>query len=127
MREIKFRGKRIYPVGWVYGDLIQFFSGRVDISDKSDYVRTWNYTVDPATVGQFTGLHDKAGREIYEKDYAEKNGIIYLVLWDNNKYILKDISSGDIIELDNNIKVRSNYYENTEEFTGKYCCVQENA
>ena len=110
MREIKFRA---------WDDTLQkMFSARTleDIA-KSDFSSCNWYQLHTM---QFTGLRDKDGKEIYELDYAEKDGCIYLVMWYKNKYILKDISNGDIIELDKNINVRSNYYENEEKFTGEY-------
>lgn len=63
MREIKFRGKRLDNGEWVCGDLhlntpyphIHFgFGNRAKIN------------ID--TISQFTGLHDKNGKEIYEGD-----------------------------------------------------------
>lgn len=61
MRDYKFRGKRKDNGEWVYGDLLQHWECRI-----SDYCG--GNPVDPSTVGQFTGLKDKNGKEIYEGD-----------------------------------------------------------
>ena len=66
MREIKFRGKRISNGEWVYGG-ISFQHERAFVhSDDLPFDNA--VEVDPATVGQFTGLRDKKGQEIYEGD-----------------------------------------------------------
>jgi len=62
MREIKFRGKRLDNGEWVYGGYA-FTAGRHIIFAEYEAKE-----VDPATVGQYTGLKDKNGREIYEGD-----------------------------------------------------------
>lgn len=109
MRDIKFRGQRQSDNKWIYGDLLQP-TEICDIYEMSDCesIDGSRYDVVEDTIGQYTGLKDKNGKEIYENMIINKK---YIVVYEFGKFILKDIQNGDITDFE-----RNGVYEITGEY-----------
>ena len=117
MRTIKFRGKSILYDEWLYGDLVHSADNKrfgILINDKDSYDEC---EVAPETVGQFTGLYDCDGKEIYEGDILDFNGLIVEVRFVRGAFAflvngyLDDELYGDC-RTDLFAKVIGNVYEN---------------
>lgn len=130
MREILFRGKSKDNDVWVEG----YYCGKVNktisppaedsaqIVDKDLY---WHEVI-PETVGQYTGLKDRKGTDIFEGDIvniirAEENG---KVEWRENDAAFEVV--GDCLEasfLENlygrDVEVIGNIYDNPELLKGE--------
>jgi hypothetical protein len=74
MSEIKFRGKRLKDGTWVYGLPTQDVNEHYRIQYDP---RRFSVVIDPDTGGQYTGVRDKNGKEIWEGDiFKDDRGVV---------------------------------------------------
>ena len=88
MREILFRGKSKAYNEWLISECIGSYVSNDGIKHIDLWVNNsgW-FEVIPETVSQFTGLLDRHGKRLFEKDIVKnKNNGIFVVEWLNNDY-----------------------------------------
>lgn len=140
MREIKFRGKRLDNGKWAIGDLRHRNDSSVTIitnlnvwSDNNDKVDAYGeeFEVDPATVGQYTGLNGMNGKEIYEDDILKdrrdgstycvtfKQGMFFALVHKRYKNLFSKFPLGVLIRQENeNYAIIGNIHDNPELMEG---------
>lgn len=143
-RENKFRARRIDTGEWVYGDY--FRTPLTDENSGADPKDGWffllgeqrhciaqggvAFVIDVAKLGQYTGLKDKNGKEIYEGDILNaRHSLLAVQKYYSNMEVFFDTVNGDwkcgpthqnaclysgLFQHGDKLEVIGNIYENPE-------------
>lgn len=143
MREIKFRAKTLKQDIWCYGSYFKHIKrqvGPIGDSLKDEDIEhlmiihgfaDWNMPipievipVKLATLGQFTGLCDKTGKQIYEGDIVKKdNGPVGKVIFERGQFSI--LFPGGFLQIKlypycKDVVVIGNIYDNFELIEDEY-------
>lgn len=126
MRTIKFRGKTIRSKEWVYSSTIS--QGTIKRKANKWFMEisenVWK-GLQEGSLGQFTGLYDKDGKEIYEGDIileklkrSRKGGDLYEIVFEDCQWLGKNkdgaITSLSLLNDFHVIKIIGNIHDNPE-------------
>jgi uncharacterized phage protein (TIGR01671 family) len=120
IREIKFRGFNRKNNVWLYGFYLQNRGAHFIVPDEFADGKSWDdYEIDPATLGQYTGLKDRNGREIYEGDILHDHfcNNRYVVLFDGGSFDVMstlDKSGNYLSDVVGDIEIIGNIHDNPE-------------
>lgn len=117
-----YRAKRKSDKKWIYGNLIQTDDGVYIIQNYVPKHLIGKYDVDPSTICQYTGLKDKNGKLIWEKDVVRCEVGTAEVIWDKSgwrtKWLKNDLWRKDLhywtVENSEGAEVIGNIFDNPE-------------
>lgn len=133
MRESKFRGMSLN--GWVYGCYLIIEQGAAPAESCIWHIgNNEGIPVEIESVGQFTGLHDKNGKEIYKGDivnytlqgmhssHFKETYHTNPVEFSEAAFWLDGVLLSHILEEDNELEIVGNIFENLELLEGETEC-----